>query len=355
MVPNRIQRAQAALAAQHLDACIIERPEDIGYFLYDEAVSGTLLISKTSSVFFVSPMDHALYASLSQLPLIFCDQDVNAALLAYIQKAGYTRVGFDSQHTSYQRHQSWEKFGCALIPQVQFAERLRSIKSSEEIERMRDAANLGSEGYDHVLSLLQEGITEREVVRLLKIFWDKAGAEGTSFSPIIAFGEHAAFPHALTTDRPLRKGDIVLIDIGVLYHGYCSDMTRTVAWGQPDSRLIEGYRAVAEAQEAGIALCLAGKRCQEVHNEVRRVLNHYQLDQYFIHGTGHGVGRNVHEYPRLNAQSEEILQEGMTVTVEPGVYLPGIGGIRLEDTLLITNNENISLTNRPISKEIPII
>lgn len=234
-----------------------------------------------------------------------------------------------------------------------FTEKLRSIKSADEIEKMSHAAALGSEGYDYVLSVLKEGITEKEVVQLLRIFWAKAGAEGPSFSPIVAFGHHSAFPHAVPTDRALRKGDIVLIDIGVLYQGYCSDMSRTVAWGRPDSRLVESYPAVVEAQQEAMKLCRAGALCLDIHEEAARVLRKYDLEDYFCHGVGHGVGRNIHEYPLLSPKSgTTTLETGMTVNVEPGVYFPGIGGIRIEDTVLIDGNKNFSLTNRPVSTEL---
>ncbi|WP_348663356.1 M24 family metallopeptidase [Chlamydia vaughanii] len=353
MFQDRIERAQAALKDYNVDAFIIERSEDIAYFLDDQANTGTLLIGRNEAVFFVYRMDKDIYANVKGASLVFCDKNIAEFLIPYLETTDYQTIGFDSLHTSFHKYQERENAPCSWIPMTLFSEKLRSRKSADEIEKMRQAATLGSEGYDHVLSILQEGISEKEVARLLRVFWAKAGAEGTSFSPIIAFGEHAAFPHAVPTDRVLRKGDIILIDIGVLYQGYCSDMSRTIAWGRPDSRLVESYPAVVEAQKSAIQLCQAGVPCLDIHEEAARILRKYDLEQYFCHGVGHGVGRNIHEHPVLSPKSgTTVLETGMTVTVEPGVYFPGVGGIRIEDTLLIEGNKNFSLTDRPVSAEL---
>lgn len=353
MTQDRIVRAQQALKTQGIDAIFIERGEDIAYFLYDEAVSGGLLIGQEEAVLFVQRMDKDLYAKIQCVPLVFCRQDYTQELSQFIQSRAYQSVGFDSQHTSYESYEAKKQFSCHWEPLKLFVEKLRSIKSAQEITQMRQAAALGSLGYDYVLSILREGITEKEVARKLRTFWAEAGATGPSFPPIIAFGEHAAFPHAIVTDRPLCKGDIVLIDIGVLLNGYCSDMTRTIAWGTPHPQLIESYPIVVEAQKAAIALCKEGALCGDIHEEVIRVLREQNLDPYFFHGTGHGVGRDVHEYPRLSPAGKTlVLESSMTVTVEPGVYFPGIGGIRIEDTLLIQGSKNFNLTERPVSPEL---
>lgn len=355
MFQERIQKAQAALSHYSIDAFVVERSEDIAYFLDDQAATGTLLIGKDTAIFFVYRMDKDIYANVQGVTRIFCSRDATTELISYLEKMPYRVIGFDSVHTSCHKYLERQKAMSSVswMPIALFTEKLRSYKSEDEIEKMRQAAALGSEGYDHVLSILQEGITEKEVARLLRVFWAKAGAEGPAFPPIIAFGEHAAFPHAVPTERALRQGDIVLIDIGVLYQGYCSDMSRTVAWGRPHTSLIEGYPVVVEAQKAALQLCQEGARCVDIHEAAVRVLRDADLNQYFIHGVGHGVGRNIHEYPTLSPKGgDAVLASGMTVTVEPGIYFPGVGGIRIEDTVLIEGKENFSLTNRPVPEEL---
>lgn len=354
MLQERIQRGQALLVEHGLDAFIVEKQTDIAYFLHDQATTGLLLIERERSTFFVHRMDRDKYAHIQGVHLVFCDAGITERLLSYVHATGYQTIGFDAQHTPYATFCSREQGGgCTWVPLSLWVERLRSEKSEEEIQKMQQAAALGSEGYDFVLSVLQEGISEKEVARLLRIFWAEAGAEGPSFPPIIAFGAHAAFPHAVPTERKLKRGDIVLIDIGVLWCGYCSDMTRTVAWGEPASILVESYPAVVEAQQAAMQRCQEGAVCVEIYEEAVRVLRRHGLDGYFCHGLGHGVGRDIHEYPTLSPAGKNIiLKSGMTVTIEPGVYFPGVGGIRIEDTILIQGKEVFNLTNKRVPPDL---
>ncbi|AAF39659.1 aminopeptidase P family protein [Chlamydia muridarum str. Nigg] len=356
MNQNPITRLQHLLSGYALDAFLIEKDEDISYFLQDQAKSGALLVSSDEVVFFVSPLDRDLYAHIQDVSLVFCSKNIDQHLFAYIEEKGLKTIGFDSEYTSYGTAQKRMRSGLTFSPQSLVTEKLRCVKSPNEIQKMMRAAEIGSAGYDFVLAALRPGITEKELVRLLHVFWANLGIEKLSFPPIIAFGENAAFPHAIPTNRSLKKGDVVLIDIGVCYEGYCSDMTRTVAFGEaPEQQLLDGYLAVAEAQRRSIELCREGVSCRAVHEEAVRVLREYGMEKAFIHGLGHGVGREVHEYPRLSLFSDAELQLNMAVTVEPGVYFPGVGGIRIEDTIVIGINENLNLTNRKVSPEIIII
>ncbi|MBQ8498931.1 aminopeptidase P family protein [Chlamydia sp.] len=356
MNQDPITRLQHFLADYALDAFLIEKDEDISYFLRDQARSGTLLVSRDEAVFFISPLDRDLYAHVQGVALVFCSKSVDQELFTYVEDKGLKTIGFDGEYTPYRIAQDRISSGYNFSPRSLVAEKLRCLKGPDEIQKMLRAAEIGSAGYDFILTALCPGITEREVVRLLHVFWANLGIEKVSFPPIIAFGENAAFPHAIPTNRALKKGDVVLIDIGVCYEGYCSDMTRTVAFGgAPEQQILDGYVAVAEAQRVALEFCREGVPCRDVHEQAVRVLREYGIEKAFIHGLGHGVGREVHEYPRLSPSSEANLQVNMAVTIEPGVYFPGIGGIRIEDTLVIGDKENLNLTNRPVSPEIIII
>ncbi|EPP34502.1 metallopeptidase M24 family protein [Chlamydia ibidis] len=353
MLHDRIIVAQHALSEYGIDAILVERDEDVSYFLYDQVVSGTLLIGKNEAVFFVNRMDRDLYSSLEGVRSIFCENTVLESLGNFLKTSSYQAVGFDSVHTGYAKYQDLVRIPCSWSPISLFCEKLRSVKDNDEIEKMKHAADLGSEGYDYILSILKEGITEKEVVHLVRAFWMEKGVLDVSFSPIIAFGEHAAFPHAIPTDRRLGRGDIVLIDIGVLYQGYCSDMSRTVSYGRPHDCLLNAYSAVLEAQKSAMDMCADGVACIDIYREAVRVLEQYKLEKYFFHGLGHGVGRNIHEYPFLSPKDREsVLRSGMVVTIEPGVYFPGTGGIRIEDSILINEKHYFNLTNRPVSQEL---
>lgn len=357
MFRERIVQAQRALVSSGLDAYLVTKTEDLRYFLYDEVVSGALIIGVDHAVLFVGRMDRDLYAHVTQVPLVCYESHLYEALAVFFQAVHCRVVGFDSAHVSFDAYQNLIKIqNISWVPEPLFVELLRSIKGLDEVEYMQQAAMLGSLGYDYVLSILRAGITEKEVVQALKNFWLQEGAEGVAFPPIVAFGEHAAFPHAIPTDRPLKPGDIVLIDIGVLLDGYCSDMTRTVAWGTPDERLVYSYSVVAEAQRVAMELCCDGALCADVYEAAKRVLAQHDLDSFFIHGLGHGVGRCVHEYPYLSTKSGTAqLRAGMTITVEPGVYFTNVGGIRIEDTLLICENQTINLTSRPVPSKLILL
>ncbi|WP_213358253.1 M24 family metallopeptidase [Chlamydiifrater phoenicopteri] len=353
----RIQAARRLLEQLGVDAVLIDKQVDLEYLTYDNVSSGKLLISQGSATLYVALIDKDMYPSVPGVEVVVCAPKYMRAFADKI-RGKYARLGFDGAETSYRSFHDLSSLDCELVPLSFFSEQLRAVKDREEIEVMREAASLGSRGWDYVLSLLREGVSEKDLAHALHIFWVKEKAEGFSFDPIIAFGANAALPHAKPSDRKLAKGDIIIVDIGVKWRGYCSDMTRTVAFGEPLEELSVAYSAVAEAQEAGISACREGALCGDVHNEVVSILESRGLKEFFIHGTGHGVGREVHEYPYLsvaNATSFVPLQPGMIVTVEPGLYFPGKGGIRLEDSILITKDGAVSITNRAVSKEIPIL
>jgi Xaa-Pro aminopeptidase len=183
---------------------------------------------------------------------------------------------------------------------------------------------------------LRDGVVERELALDLEIAMRRAGADDRAFDTIVAFGEHAAEPHHHPSDRPLARGDVVKLDFGALVDGYHSDMTRTVAFGEPVARLREVRDLVAASQEAGIAAVRAGVSAAEVDLAARRVIEDAGLGKEFPHGLGHGVGLEIHEAPRLRWDVEDDLSEGSVVTVEPGVYIPGLGGVRIEDMVEVT-------------------
>ncbi|MEG0036824.1 MAG: M24 family metallopeptidase, partial [Victivallaceae bacterium] len=192
-------------------------------------------------------------------------------------------------------------------------------------------------------------------------FWASQGATATAFPPIIAFGEDTAFPHASLSERKLCFEDIVLIDIGVELDDYCSDMTRVLNWGKPKKELRAVYRIVREAQIEGLKLCKAGVSCGAIHEVVCAVIKEAGYEKYFMHGTGHGIGMSVHEYPYLSSNRQDrrtaeiLLKESMVVTVEPGIYLPGIGGVRLENSIIIKSDGYTDLTKREIPEELPCL
>ncbi|MCR4311202.1 MAG: aminopeptidase P family protein [Candidatus Taylorbacteria bacterium] len=222
---------------------------------------------------------------------------------------------------------------------------IRQVKTLAEIKLLRKAASISCKAFALLLPHIKTGVTEKKVAETLKRLLEKCGAEGLSFEPIIASGKNAALPHAVPTNKKIKSGELVVIDFGVLYRGYVSDMTRTVAIGRISDKLNEMYEAVREAQEAGCAQMRAGLSAQTIDATCRSILKKHKLDQYFTHATGHGIGMEVHELPIISSKATNLLQVNEVVTCEPGVYIAGLGGVRIEDSLVVTEKGSQNLTS----------
>jgi Xaa-Pro aminopeptidase len=221
---------------------------------------------------------------------------------------------------------------------------LREVKDADEIEKIRAAALLGCRLFDGLLDVIVPGATEIDVALELESRARKAGAEGMSFETIVASGERSALPHGLATRAKLPRNGFVTLDFGVILDGYLSDMTRTVHLGRALPEEFDVYDCVLEAQEAAVASVAPGITAGEVDAAARSVLQRVKLDRYFSHSTGHGVGLEIHEGPRLAAKQTQVLEPGMVITVEPGVYMPGKFGVRIEDMVLVTKTGGEVLT-----------
>jgi Xaa-Pro aminopeptidase/Xaa-Pro dipeptidase len=230
-------------------------------------------------------------------------------------------------------------------PLRQQLEALRAVKDEKEITRIRTAATIASEALDAVLERIRPGMTERQIAADLDGAMRRGGAQESSFPTIVASGENSARPHARPRDRAIRAGDLVTIDFGAVFDGYHSDETCTIVVGSADARQAQVYEAVKEAHDRAIAAICAGVACRSVDAAARSWIAEQGYGESFTHGTGHGVGLDVHEYPRLAASSEAVLEAGMVVTVEPGVYLPGLWGVRIEDLVVVQQDGCEVLSN----------
>ena len=222
---------------------------------------------------------------------------------------------------------------------------LRVQKSEEEIELLAKAEQIGDAAFSYILGQLAPGMTELEIAARLEYFMRSQGAEDKSFDTIAASGLHSAIPHAVPTEKKLARGDLVTLDFGCRYHGYCSDMTRTVAIGKAEERQKELYQIVLEAQQTALSKLRAGITGAEADGTARHVIEKAGYGAYFGHGLGHSVGLEIHERPALSPRDETVLEPGMVVTVEPGIYVPGVGGVRIEDMVVITETGCRNLTS----------
>jgi len=226
-------------------------------------------------------------------------------------------------------------------------EALREVKDGAEVALMRQAARIGSAVMEHAIGIVKPGITEQELAAEIEYQMRKGGAEGPSFETIAASGWRSALPHGRATSKRLKQKELVVLDLGVILRGYCSDLTRTVHIGRASAEVRGWYKAVLEAQIAARAAVTAGVEALQVDEAARGVLRSYGLERYFIHSTGHGLGLEVHERPGLGRNQKAVLKAGSVVTIEPGVYLPGRGGIRIEDDVLVLEAGSETLTSVP--------
>lgn len=270
------------------------------------------------------------------------------------QAMGITRLGFEQDHLTFATYGSYEKaLKCSLVPVSSLIENLRLIKSDSEIKILKDAAQIADAAFEHILTFIKPGLTELQVSNELEFFMRKQGATSSSFDIIVASGARSALPHGVATNKVIEQGDIVTMDFGAYYKGYVSDITRTIAVGKPSDQLIHIYDVVLKAQLRGMRGIKAGITGQEADALTRDYITAMGYGEYFGHSTGHGIGMEVHEGPMLSFKSDKVLQPNMVVTCEPGIYLPGVGGVRIEDDTIVKENGNESLTHS--TKELIIL
>jgi Xaa-Pro aminopeptidase len=241
----------------------------------------------------------------------------------------------------------WAATGWAWKGVRGLVESLREVKDAREVARMREAARVGSAVMEHAIGIIRAGISELDVAAEIEYQMRKRGADGPSFETIVASGARAALPHGRATSKRMKERELVVLDLGVILRGYCSDLTRTVHIGHASGEVRRWYKAVLEAQRAARRAVAAGVEAAKVDEAARNVLRRDGLEQYFIHSTGHGLGLEVHERPSLGRNQKTLLKAGSVVTIEPGVYLPGRGGIRIEDDLLVLEGGSETLTSAP--------
>ena len=224
---------------------------------------------------------------------------------------------------------------------------MRVIKDEDEIKLMKKAASIGDKALEQVLKIIKPGVMEIEIAAELEYQMRKLGGEGTSFDTIVASGKRSAIPHGVASKKRVKKGELITIDFGTFYKGYASDMTRTFALGKPSKQLIEIYDVVYNAQKNAREKVKLGMKMKEVDALARNYIAQKGYGDRFTHSLGHGVGLNVHERPHVSQQSKEVLKEGMVITIEPGVYVPGKGGVRIEDMVVFINGKKTILTRFP--------
>lgn len=334
------------------DALLVSAPANVRYLSDYTGSNGLVLILPSETHFFTDPryeisarQNIAGHVHIVKGPLI-------AGVVQVIKRKRLKKIGFESGWTHYDAYGRLKEdlpLGVSLIPVGRIIEERRMVKSPAEIDTIRRSVNLNSEAFARVLKRIRPGVRELDVAAEIEFQMKMLGAEKASFDTIIAAGPRSALPHSHPTAHPLGNNELLLIDMGASLDGYASDMTRVIHLGPPPKKIREMYRAVLEAQLAGIEAVREGTTAGKVDAATRGVLKKYKLDKAFVHSTGHGLGLEIHEPPRLGKKDKTRLQAGMAITIEPGVYIEGLAGIRIEDTVLVTKNGCEVLT--PTSKE----
>jgi Xaa-Pro aminopeptidase len=352
---QRISKAQKGLQVVSCNALLIEETVNLYYLTGQSLSSGNLLVHEQGAHLIVDNRYFESCQKNAPCPVIQSEKTSLWDLLKSKELEFICSLGFDAENTSFKRYEEMQKKldnSIKLTPLDNPIKFQRRIKDQEEIDILREAAALGSQGFDFICSLLHEGIRENEIALELEIFWKRRGSKSLAFDPIIAFGPNSSMPHYRAGQTILKKGMPVLIDIGVNYQHYHSDMTRVVYFGEPDPQIRTIYGVVEKAQKAALSLCVPGTSIGKLDEMARNTIQSEGFGDFFNHSLGHGVGLEIHESPTVRNKSpckDRLLEPGMVITIEPGIYLPGVGGVRIEDTILITENGHENLTKRPTS------
>jgi Xaa-Pro aminopeptidase len=338
----RRNKLSARLPELEIDALLVTRLPNVRYLTGFTGSNGQALVTSggDGDVF----MTDGRYTEQSRREVPDMRRETYLAEFATMfaracRDAKGSRIGFETAGVTYKL---WEQLsateGVSLVPVGPEIEQLRWVKDRDEIELLNRAQAITDEAFDRIQAKLVEGITEREVALELEWAMRQAGAEGLSFDSIVGFGESAAEPHHHPSDRPLKPGDVVKFDFGALYGGYHADMTRTIAFGEPPGEIREIHALVARAQQAGIEAVRAGVVGRDADAASRKIIAEAGRGEAFSHSLGHGVGLEIHEGPTLRMTSDDVVPVGAVVTVEPGVYVPGLGGVRIEDMVEVTED-----------------
>lgn len=337
---QRIEKLRKSLADQGVDAIITESPENRRYISGFTGSTGWAIVSAEHAVFVTDfrYVDQAK-AQCSGFTVVNNERKAIEAIYQQLKAIGVKKLAFEKQ-LSYAAYEAWKEAfsGIELVPTSNLIEQLRLFKDEAELATIRQAVKIADDAFSHILSFIKPGVREVDVAMELEFFMRKQGAASSSFDMIVASGERSALPHGRASEKVIQAGDMVTLDFGALYNGYVSDITRTVAVGQPDPRLKEIYDIVLRAQLNGVEKLKPGMTGKEADALTRDVIAEAGYAEHYGHGTGHGIGLEVHEGPSLSTASVNVLQPGMVVTVEPGIYISGLGGVRIEDDVLITEN-----------------
>ncbi|MEW5785657.1 MAG: Xaa-Pro peptidase family protein [Bacillota bacterium] len=349
---ERLRRLQEKIQEHALEAVLITQPFNRQYLSGFDGTNGVLLVG-WEQAFLITDFRYREQAA-QQAP--HCEirgwqDELPQSLAPILAETGWQQVGFEQKQVTYALFQDLSKvLTVELVPTENLVEEMRMIKDQGELAVLRRGASCLDQAFTHILNCLKPGLTEQAVALELEIYLRRLGASAAAFEYIIASGERGALPHGSASAKALARGELVTMDFGAVFDGYATDMTRTVCLGEPDGRQRQVYEIVRRAQDEAVRRIRPGMTGREADAPARTIIEESGFGEQFGHGLGHGVGLETHEQPTLSPRGEIVLSPGMIVTVEPGVYIPGWGGVRIEDMVLITGEgtERLTLCSRDL-------
>ncbi|MBD8003544.1 M24 family metallopeptidase [Bacillus norwichensis] len=352
---DKIEKIRKCFTEFDIDGLLITSPHNRRYATNFTGTAGVALITNDAA-YFITDFRYTGQAEdqAKGYEVIQHSGSIIEELAEITKKHGIKELGFEQDFVTYSEWMKYEEgLQLELVPVSNLLEELRMIKTESEISILKEAADIADAAFKHILDYLKPGVPEIEISNELEFFMRKCGASSSSFDIIVASGWRSALPHGVASEKVIESGDFVTLDYGALHKGYVSDITRTVAVGEPSEQLKEIYQIVLEAQLEAVEKIKPGMTGIEADAIARDLITEKGYGEYFGHSLGHGIGLEVHEGPGLSPRSKGKLIPGMAVTVEPGIYLPQIGGVRIEDDIMITDSGNERLTHS--TKELLIL
>lgn len=349
-IERRIRELRSILSQKGIDAALITKRENYIYMSNFTGTFANLLITHDKAILVTDFRYTEQAKEQAQLyEVVQYQGNLNVTLNDLLTANNVKILGFEDGYITYKAYDDLSKNLSIdkLVPLERTIELLRLIKDSEEIELIKEAVRVADEAFSHVLKFIRPGVTETEIAAEIEYYLKKHGARGPSFDTIVASGWRSSLPHGVASNRVIEHGDAVTMDFGAICNEYCSDMTRTVFVGQPKEELKKIYGIVLEAQKAGVNDAVSGLTGREIDKIARDIISDAGYGENFGHSLGHGVGIEIHEDPRLSQQGTIKMRNGMVVTVEPGIYVSGLGGVRIEDMIVINDDKPMVLTSSP--------
>lgn len=341
MINTRLEKLRSQLIYRNIDAALISNDYNRNYLTGFTGDESYILVTNSKAYFITdSRYTEQAQKEVNGYTVLEYKGSIYEFINNLLIENNISKLGIEEEHTTLKTYNLYKKNfdKIEIVYLGDIISSLRLIKDSSEIQLIEKAAEIADKAFSHILSFIKDGVSEIDIAIELELYMKKLGASSLSFTSIVASGERSSLPHGVASEKKIKTGDFVTLDFGCVYKGYCSDMTRTVVVGKATDQQKQIYNLVLKANEEALKNIKPGIKCCELDDIARDIIVKGGYGDKFGHGLGHGVGREIHEAPRVSPRSDEMLQSGMIITDEPGIYIEGFGGVRIEDLVVVTDN-----------------